>query len=263
MTKNGLFSRGFGVFRPCFWPASCYFFVFAASTLAACSPLRATSASAGIHGGCVGRVNAYRLGAGMATFSPEDEFGDNRPPVETCRRDGMLQNTLHHFAGQAFFVLQLGHRENLSRPASYRFWRRTRSPRALRACCCSARWRSWPPFPRGRPVASRGGGSCDGLLHGGTGVCLAAPEFRRAAAQSVPRWGLLVHGFAKWAYGLRGLRDARITLLAVLMHFSRMPEGCGSRLHSTQPFPRPSFYAPFLIVAVLDLATMIPLRLAT
>ena len=172
---------------------------------------------------------------------------------------GMLQNTLHHFAGQAFAVVRLGHREKLSKATALSILAQDQIAEGFARLL----WFGFLAIVMAIPAWASNGIEWVALIVivGYAAALALAWRYRnfddRQPARSAG-WGSLGHFIAQWGYHLRGLRDTRIALLAVLLAVSKKCSkaaavACVQRSLSID-LP---FYAPFLIVGALDLATMI------
>jgi hypothetical protein len=172
----------------------------------------------------------------------------------------MLQNSLHHFAGHAFAIYQLGHRQRIGKSVMLSVLSMDQLAEA------TARLLTWGLLAAliGLPAWAAGGvGAVLGIacvLYAVLIVC--AWRHRGFQAQRNPGrlqgWARLRYHFAEWAYHLHGIRNGRIILAAVALAVSKKLARAAGVYCVQQSFGLDlPLYAPLLVVAALDLATMI------
>jgi uncharacterized protein (TIRG00374 family) len=172
----------------------------------------------------------------------------------------MIQNAFHHFAGHAFAIFQLGSRQRLTKSGALSILATDQLAEGF------ARLTVWGLLAL---VIELPNWAVQGLRSVVLGViCLYAVllvfawrHHKHDDQQVLERpslWKRLSFHLAQWAHKLRGVRDPRITLGAIALALTK------KLLRATAVYcvqcslgVELPFYAPLLVVAALDLATMV------
>ncbi len=172
----------------------------------------------------------------------------------------MIQNSLHHFAGHAFAIFQLGSRQRLTKSGALSILATDQLAEGF------ARLTVWGLLAL---VIDLPHWAVQGLRSVVWGVgCLYAvllvfawTHHKHDGQQVLVRpsaWKRLTFHLAQWAHNLRGVRDPRITLgaiaLALTKKFLRATAVYCVQCSLGVELP---IYAPLLVVGALDLATMV------
>ncbi|HEX4147722.1 MAG TPA: lysylphosphatidylglycerol synthase transmembrane domain-containing protein, partial [Pirellulales bacterium] len=172
----------------------------------------------------------------------------------------MLQNSLHHFAGHAFAVYQLGHRQRVGKSVMLSVLSMDQLAEA------AARLLVWGLLAIfiGLPAWAAGGVwgvlGLASVLYVVLLVCAWRHRDFQVAANSVrlSGWERLQYHFAEWAHHLHGIRQAPIIAAAISLAMSKKLARAAGVYCLQQSFGIDlPLYAPLLVVATLELATMI------
>lgn len=172
----------------------------------------------------------------------------------------MLQNSVHHFAGHAFAVYQLGHRQRIGKSVMLSVLSMDQLAEA------TARLLAWAVLALfiGLPAWAAGGVWTLVALGGVLYAVLIVLAWRHREFQAVrnparlPGWARLRYHFSEWAHYLHGIRRAQTLLAAVALAVGKKLARATGVWFVQQAFGLDlPLYAPLLVVATLDLATMI------
>ncbi|HWC89562.1 MAG TPA: lysylphosphatidylglycerol synthase transmembrane domain-containing protein [Pirellulales bacterium] len=222
----------------------------------------------------IGRVRWGLLAAGAAIVSavqlmvacewalllPREKRIGFRRLLEAVNVMVMLQNSVHHFAGHAFAIYHLGHRQRVGKSVMLSVLSMDQLAEA------TARLLTWAFLALfiGLPAWAVGGvGTVFGLacvLY--TVLIVCAWRHRDFQVVRNPArlrgWARLRYHFSEWAHYLHGIRRAEIMLGAVALAIGKKLARSVGVYCVQQSFGLDlPLYAPLLVVASLDLATMI------